>query len=97
MTRALILLTLMIALHGAPVAAQVECGPYTSMTMQLQTKYSESLRSRGTSGQAGMELWVNEKTGSWSILRRYSNGMACLRAAGKNFEMFEAEIPGEPT
>ncbi len=97
MAGSLTLLTLLIALHGPPVAAQAVCGLYSAMVIQLQRQYGETLRIRGTSGQAGMEMWANEQTGSWSIVVRYSNGMACLRAAGGNIKMFEVEMPGDDT
>lgn len=97
MARALILLIALIALPGAPVAAQMACGLYANQVMRLQMNYGESLRIRGASGQKIMELWVNDEKGTWSILVRYPNGMSCLRAAGDNFKAFEPELPGDDT
>jgi len=97
MFRALTLFIALIALHGAPVAAQIACGPYTNFAMRLDMKYGESLRSRGTLTRTIMETWVNAETGSWTLLERFADGISCVRASGENFEMLEPELPGGDT
>ena len=95
--RALALLTLLIALYGPPVAAQMGCGLYITQIMQLEMKYGESLQSRGTTTGTLMELWANETEGNWTLLERFANGTSCLRAVGENYQAFEPEIPGDDT
>ena len=50
----------------------------------------------GVQGQAyngGMFFFVNQETGSWSMLQVYSDGMACMIFNGKKFEPFTGKQP----
>jgi len=67
------------------------------MAMSLSVKYGEEPVGRGMIGSRGLEIWTNVETGSWSILERYSNGVACLVRSGQNWEILEPEIPGDDT
>ena len=96
MTRLLALAVLLVALHGPPVAAQVGCGSYKDITDLLGAKYSESRIGHGmTSAEYIAEIWVNPKTGTWTILEVYPDGKSCLVAVGNNWEIFEPTTPGD--
>jgi len=77
---------LLIALYGAPVAAQMVCGPRAVIVMQLDLKYGETRRGSGVRGPSAIyEVWANCDTGSWSILKTTPNGWACAMAVGDNW------------
>ncbi len=94
MFRAISLLVLLAALHGAPVAAQVTCGEYDNWVRTLDSKYGESRRSSGISVQTVFETWANEKTGTWTIISVYPNGRACVVASGESWQEYKPRIPG---
>jgi len=87
-------LALLMALMASSGAAQNACGPYTRLAMQLDMKYGESIRLRGTTTTTVMEIWANPETRSWTILERFADGTSCIRANGENLVTFEPEIPG---
>ena len=50
----------------------------------------------GVQGQAyngGMFFFVNQDTGSWSMLQVYKDGMACMLFNGKKFEPYTGDQP----
>ncbi len=94
MLRAISLLALLAALHGAPVAAQMTCGQYDNWVETLNSKYGETRRSSGISVQTVFETWANEKTGTWTIMSVYPNGRACVVASGENWQEDKPGIPG---
>ena len=95
--RALTLLTLLIALYGPPVAAQMACGVHADWALKLQQQYGETRRSSGMVNPTTlMELWASsEPPYTWTILQVYPNGRACLMAAGKNFQSDPPVTPGK--
>lgn len=40
-----------------------------------------------------MFFFVNQNTGSWTVLQVYKNGMACMIFNGKNFEPYSGKQP----
>jgi len=95
MARTLILLIVLGALYGSPVAAhQMSCGIYASMTMQLNSRHGETRRNAGISLPAVVETWANVETGTWTMMLVYKSGVACLLAVGENWREFEPEMPG---
>jgi hypothetical protein len=70
-----------------PVAhAQSSCGDRTAMVEQLSRIYGEERKGAGIVGQTALfEIWASDVTGSWTILKTYPNGTACLVAAGGNW------------
>ena len=97
MTR-LILLAALIALYGAPVAARIACGAYTSIVAQLHMKYGEARLGFGLAGpQAAYEIWVSDKPPyTWSILKVYPSGQACLMALGEDWQTDQPASLGDP-
>lgn len=70
----------------APPAAmaQTVCGPHELMTSQLREIYGEQRKGYGLSNPSALyELWTNDATGSWTILRVHPNGIACAMVDGQ--------------
>ncbi len=98
MRRTLILLTTLIALYGAPVAAQMACGERAGIAAQLDAKYGETQRGRGLAAPSVVfEVWASEATGTWTILKTTPNGWACVVAVGEDWLDFGPPKPGKPT
>ena len=83
-----------------PAEAQAVCGPRNDLTARLAEDYGESQRGLGLKGSAAVyELWVSEKTGSWTFIVSLPDGRACLVASGVHWHDVprpEAVI-GEPS
>lgn len=96
MTRRLILaLAPVIALYGPPSAAQMACGPRADIVRQLEDRYGEARQGMGLGGPASIfEVWVNLETGTWTILKTYTNGVACIFAAGDGWQGTGGENAG---
>ena len=100
----LILAALLIALHGAPVAAQMACGERDAVVAKLGEKYGEVRRGGGLAGSMAIfELWASDEPPyTWTILRSHPNGLTCIMAVGDNWQDdgwqdAEPSTPGEPT
>ena len=91
MFRVLPLLGLLIALHGAPAVAQAMCGDRAEMVESLDKKYGEVQMSLGLAGTNLFETWANCLTGTWTILKTYPNGRACLVATGESWRSVDCE------
>jgi hypothetical protein len=69
------------------------CGPRAKMVEALTSKYNERQFARGMADRNVVEFWVNSQTRSWTVLGIMPNGMACIAAAGQNFETSEPPKP----
>jgi len=97
LTRLLTLAALMVALYGAPVAAQQVCDLHETQSNQLKSRYGEQRIGFGMSGPAAIvEIWANTETGTWTILVVYPDGMSCLKAAGESWQTDPPVSPGDP-
>ncbi len=99
MTRwATILLGALIALYGTPVGAQMACGSHASMMAQLDMKYGEVRRGWGLAGPTAIfEMWASDVPPySWTILKVYPSGWACVVAVGDGWEANPPVAPGDP-
>ncbi len=77
----------LLALHGLPVAAQITCGDRYAMVEQLSRVYGEARQGGGLANPTAIfEVWASCDTGSWTILKTYPSGMACLIAVGENWQ-----------
>ncbi len=90
-----ILLALLIALHGAPAAAQFACASNDVVVETLGKIYGETYRGGGPSGRkARLEIWASDKKPyTWTILKIYPNGLTCIMAVGSGWQ---AVPPGDP-
>lgn len=86
---------------ASPAIAQSQCGPREAVIAALTGQYGESVVSRGlianAQGQtvAAMEVWVNAKTGSFTVLLTRPDGVACFAASGGSYEVVAA-VDGDP-
>lgn len=82
-----------------PAHATSMCGSHNDVTSLLSKRYKEARRAIGMVSDEGvMEVFVSSD-GTWSIILTSTKGMACIIAAGKNWqEMKEVgAFKGEPT
>ena len=76
-----------------PAAAQSgQCAPRDLVIERLAEAYGETRRSVGlASGDAIMEVFVSEASGSWTITVTDPGGITCLVAAGRAYEALAGE------
>lgn len=78
-------LTVMCLSQGA--AAQNACSTRAEVLKQLSSKYEESPVAMGLASNGGLiEVLASKKGNSWTIIMTMPNGMACMVAAGQNWE-----------
>ena len=78
------------------------CGPWEDV-MNTPKKYKEAMLFTGTGVQfatnnmqpytGGMFFFVNQDTGTWSIINVYGDGMACMAQTGKEFKPYVGNQP----
>ena len=80
--------------------ANPPCSPRQAIIDRLANKYAETSVAIGMASNGGVleVLAANEEGSSWTIIVTMPNGMSCLLAAGKNFEMLQGatQIKGDP-
>ena len=70
--------TPLYAAHGP-----VHCAPYDLVTVQIDQKFQERRLGVGILNESYMlEIYANEVTGTWTILRVDPLGQACIMAVG---------------
>lgn len=99
--RSILSAALMAAFFVSPAfGQQSQCGDRSSILKALTEKYGEAPVGRGmASNGAIVEIYANTETGSWTILVNLPNGMTCVPADGRNWEVmdFVAPVSGDPT
>lgn len=82
-------------LVSSPAFAQSNCAPRDQVVKNLSEKYGEYRAAGGlTSNNMVYEVWLSEKTRTWTIVRTMANGMSCIMASGANWVTFPPEIDG---
>ncbi len=89
----LILISVAIGMLAASAAfGQTSCAPIEQVHQRLADKWGERRMSAGLQNQSRVfEVWVNEETGTWTILLSRANGTSCIMASGTNYRVFEDE------
>lgn len=84
---ALLPLIVLISLWVASAGAQVSCGNRAYMVERLVSQYREMQMGLGLriDGSRLIEVWVNCITGTWTILKTYTDGIACVMAVGEDW------------
>jgi hypothetical protein len=77
------------------------CGSRALVVAKLLEKFGETQQSAGLQTVRGdpvaaFEVYANDETGTWTLLRSEPNGMACLMAAGRDWNE-TVEPVGEPS
>ena len=84
-----IALVLAIALPSAAHASS-QCGARDTITAGLQAKFKEQVRVIGMVPNGSViEMWANEKTGTWTFVVTNPHGVSCVIGAGSAFEAVE--------
>lgn len=87
----------LIALATSQIAAAqpaMICGQRAQVIARLHTQFGEERRSMGLAGHNRIvELFVSDRTGSWTITVTGLDGITCLIASGDHHETIP---PGEP-
>jgi hypothetical protein len=83
---------------AAPALAQSNCAPLDAVNERLMEGYGEQLRTMGLSenGQTVVSQYVNEETGTWTIVVIQPSGIACLVASGQDWTLREAVNMDDP-
>ena len=77
-----------LALIATQAHAQTpRCTTHDDMVKKLADKYGESRRVLGTSRAALMEVFHNPETGTWTLVVTGTNGISCIRAAGRYLQI----------
>ena len=82
----------------APAYAQMVCDNYAEIIEVMEKKYGEVRRSSGVAGSTIMfEVWASEETGSWTIIKKSTNGRGCIMAVGQGWQQDTIPVPGSDT
>lgn len=87
----------------APPAFAQACATRDALIERLQSKYAEAVTGRGlqnTQTTAMMvEVWVSEKTGTFTVFITSPQGISCVVAAGTDWFRSEPEqeLAGTPS
>ena len=86
---------------GVGLFLKAPCGTFNEMTATVK-KYREELLFHGTGltfspqekvYNGAMMFFVNQDTGSWTVLQVYPDGMACMIFNGKDFAPYMGTQP----
>lgn len=79
------LIAALLIFAALPSHAQQQCAPVAAVSEGLAQNYGESRQASGVAGNgAGMELYANTDTGTWTLLV-VTAGTACLVASGGSY------------
>lgn len=79
---ALSFITVLAVTACNPAYAQVACGPTEGVHDILTEEYGEAPVATKVEGGIQYEFWVNEDTGTFSVLGYPEDGVACLIDGG---------------
>jgi len=90
-----ILMSIVVLLVLAiPASSQTPCGPAEAIHTALTDQYGEQLfESRDDPSAPGgvAELWVNHRTGTFTVLVYPKPGVACLEQSGQSDRLISYE------
>lgn len=78
-------------LTATPAIAQQACGPRAEIVQVLTGKYREQIIGQGiVNDGAAIEIYASDK-GTFTVLAAFGRGLACIVAAGKNFNAIKGK------
>lgn len=79
-----------------PANAQTaQCVNYEAMVVGLADSYGERRIISGLNGDGTVvQMFANTETGTWTAVILHPDGMACMVAAGEQFDSTVAALPG---
>lgn len=85
---------MLVAVLVTAAPAAIQCGPHDRMIHVLGTKYREAVKADGTvSRERIMEIFVSG-SGSWTVLVTDTDGLACIVAAGEDWQDVPHDLDG---
>jgi hypothetical protein len=88
------LIPLLLLAACTPAHAQQQCAVRTDIVEGLAERYGERQMMSGLNPDGSMvQIFANVETGTWTALVVEANGMACLVAAGEDFDAAPSELP----
>lgn len=84
---------------AAPAVAQQQplCGPMAELLPAFEEQYGETPLFTGLSASGFiMTIIANPESGTFSVFRVDTYGVACLLDIGQAGRIFKPEMPGEP-
>lgn len=94
--RVLMIAALCAAFSCPALAQQPPCSKRDDVVSHFAKKYGETPRSIGLGNNGGVVEVLTTPTGStWTVIITYPNGMACMVAAGENWEQVPEIAPPE--
>lgn len=97
MTRLFAAALICLTATGAQTQGMPQCAEREALVQFLADKYGEALRFVGVNSVQVTELFVNDATGSWTILVTPPRGLTCMRAGGYGASVLEATEIEEKT
>ena len=69
------------------IPSQLQCGESEFIMGRLSEQFNETVQFRGVTTSGMLDLfYLNEETGSYTMLRVAPNGIACIKASGVSGE-----------
>ena len=86
-----------LTLTGTPARAITgNCATHAAVTERLADIYGERRQAMGlANGNAVIEMFASDESGSWSITVTQPGGQTCLVAAGQGFRLEPSPLPAE--
>ena len=77
--------------------AQTMCGEHSTVVASLEKTYSETPVSIGLASNGAVIEVLASPSGSFTIILTQPNGVACVMAAGENWENLPKRLAGAKT
>ena len=94
------LAAVLTCLWASGATAQPSCDERETVTGVLEKLFGEHQAGVGlsqkTSSALVYEIWVSEKTGTWTILQSTPGGISCVMANGVGWVEKEPQPQGDP-
>ncbi|SPH24831.1 hypothetical protein DEA8626_03864 [Defluviimonas aquaemixtae] len=85
---------LVFAAHQAFGQAAPQCADRSAVVAELAARYGETRRGIGlAAGNAVMEIFASDDTGTWTITMTTAGGLTCLVASGENYDHLAEDLP----
>jgi hypothetical protein len=79
---------------GAARLGEVICDDRARLENQLSHIVGATRQSRGLRGpDALIEVWIEPRSGNWTMVQSYANGTSCIIAVGEHWELLKDPDP----
>lgn len=70
--------------------SDLQCDDTKRMTRQLSNVLGAQKQGQGLRGpDAVIEVWIDPRTGDWTLVQSYANGTSCIVAMGDHWQDLE--------